>query len=283
MTDSAYYPDRNTDKSTPKRSLSPDEGEIVEDVKRRRASPQINSGRHNDGRRHRIVYGGQNPGRGYGNRDRGSHDARGHEDSYRYRERGTQHDDRRPSSPRDREDRYSSQKHREWSTNTPRNRSVSTEHRDYFRDRTSSPRSSAWNTSSPSPKSKQVRFPNGTKPPSTAPDTTSTASAEVPILDPIDEEAVIEERRRKRETILAKYQGQSTPSIIDDLKIHSADVTPAPGSPVTKLSNFDSSSMADTADSPPPGSRESTPDFEADDEKTFEFTTSEKKNGTEIR
>ena len=56
-----------------------------------------------------------------------------------------------------------------------------------------------------------------------------------PDLTIVDEETLIEERRRRREAILAKYQGQSTPSIIDNLKIQSAEASPTPGSPVSRL------------------------------------------------
>ena len=55
----------NTNTNTPKRSLSPDEGEVVDDVKRRRnRSPAINHAR-DDTRRHRIVYEGERGGGGY--------------------------------------------------------------------------------------------------------------------------------------------------------------------------------------------------------------------------
>ena len=54
----------------------------------------------------------------------------------------------------------------------------------------------------------------------------------IPEITMVDEEALIEARRRKREAILAKYQGQSTPSLVDNLKLQSAEASPAPGSPV---------------------------------------------------
>jgi serine/threonine-protein kinase PRP4 len=141
------------------------------------------------------------------------------------------------------------------------------------------------NTRSPSPaRQKQVTFPPETKPPAayTPISALLTISEEepIPVHEPIDEEALIEERRRKREAILAKYQGQSTPSI-GNLKIQSAEASAAPGSPTTKLGSL-VSSASDKAVSTRPGSRESTPDFEAGDEKTFEFT-SQKSNGTESR
>ena len=97
----------------------------------------------------------------------------------------------------------------------------------------------------------------------------------------IDEEALIEERRRKREAILAKYQGQSTPSIIDNVKMQSEDESRTPGSPITRFGFSSLSDFSNRIDSPR-GTRDSTPDFEAGDEKTFEFPlTSTAKNGTD--
>lgn len=55
--------------------------------------------------------------------------------------------------------------------------------------------------------------------------------------EPMDEEALIEARRKKREAILAKYQGQGTPSLVDNLKLQSAAASPAPDSPAVKLGN----------------------------------------------
>jgi len=101
-----------------------------------------------------------------------------------------------------------------------------------------------------------------------------------PDLTIVDEEALIEERRRKREAILARYQGQSTPSIIDNLKIQSAEATPTPGSPVTRLGSSSTYNLSDLVDSPR-GTRDSTPDFDAGDQKTFEFTSAPTKNGTD--
>ena len=108
------------------------------------------------------------------------------------------------------------------------------------------------------------------------------ASKEEPVSDRtiVDEEALIEERRRRREAILAKYQGQSTPSILDNLKIQLADASPKPGSPVSKLGTCSPSASSNAVDSPR-ATRESTPDFDAGDDKTFEFTSSNTKNGTD--
>lgn len=102
-----------------------------------------------------------------------------------------------------------------------------------------------------------------------------------PDLTIVDEETLIEERRRRREAILAKYQGQSTPSIIDNLKIQSAEASPTPGSPVSRLGSSSPSDSSNAVDSPRATTRESTPDFDAGDEKTFEFTSSTTKNGTD--
>jgi serine/threonine-protein kinase PRP4 len=88
----------------------------------------------------------------------------------------------------------------------------------------------------------------------------------------IDEEALIEARRRKREAILAKYQGQSTPSLVDNLKIQSQEGTPVPGSPLVRLGIPSPLATFDATDSPrPPPSRDFTPDFEQGDEQVFDF------------
>src|SRR5271156_4007571 len=77
------------DRSRLKRSMSPDEGEIVDDPKRHRPHPSPPTGprnqRHGDQRRHKVVYEGGGRGRdwnGYSNyRGRGYRDqhARGYE------------------------------------------------------------------------------------------------------------------------------------------------------------------------------------------------------------
>jgi serine/threonine-protein kinase PRP4 len=93
----------------------------------------------------------------------------------------------------------------------------------------------------------------------------------------IDEEALIEARRRKREAILAKYQGQSTPSLVDNLKIQSQEGTPVPGSPLVRLGIPSPPTPSDATDSPrPPPSRDFTPDFEQGDEQVFDFAAASK-------
>jgi len=104
----------------------------------------------------------------------------------------------------------------------------------------------------------------------------SSAQEPEPIREPevLDEEALIEARRRKREAILAKYQGQGTPSLVDNLKLQSATASPAADSPAVRIGNLASHKPADILDSPRPGSRDGTPDFEIDDANAFEFTSS---------
>jgi serine/threonine-protein kinase PRP4 len=102
----------------------------------------------------------------------------------------------------------------------------------------------------------------------------------IPEITMVDEEALIEARRRKREAILAKYQGQSTPSLVDNLKLQSAEASPVPGSPVKTTGDSLTLQSSNVSDSPLPGSRDITPDFDAGDEKTFEFTSSEKDQTT---
>src|SRR5947207_1017260 len=247
MTDAIQSSAPTADASSRKRSLSPDEGEIIEDVKRPRASlsSSVNSGRHGDGRRNRVVYEGENYGRGYTYRDRGGYSARGYEDSQWYRDPGRHHE-RPPHHHESRNRGYQSQHyHRERSgqrdprlQHSPRNRSLSSERfheSPRSRDRTSSPKSSSRRSRSPTPPSKKLQFTPGTK--STAytsessPQLTPSQEGTAPDVTIVDEEALIEARRRKREAILAKYQGQSTPSIIDNLKIQSIEASPAPGSP----------------------------------------------------
>lgn len=94
--------------------------------------------------------------------------------------------------------------------------------------------------------------------------------------EPMDEEALIEARRKKREAILAKYQGQGTPSLVDNLKLQSGAASPAPDSPSGRLGNSFILKVTDVEESPRPGSRDGTPDFEIDDANAFEFTTSER-------
>ena len=297
MTDATKKQSASADVSPSKRSLSPDEGEIVDDVKRRRRSisPSVNSSRQNgDSRRHRIVYEGESYGRGYGSRDRdgydrSGHSGRGYDDSqwYRNRERWYEHVPRSPRHLDHRDKRYSSQYYpREQpdmqhspSRNTPRNRSVSSERipaLPYSRDRTPSPRSSRRNTRSPSPQLKKVQFSPGTKSPAytsvSRSSLTDSKDETTPDLTVVDEDALIEARRKKREAILAKYQGQSTPSLVDNLKLQSANASPAPGSPAIRLGITTSPGESNNAESPRPGSRDSTPDFLASDAKAFEFT-----------
>ena len=289
MTDAKQSSEPTSDTSLRKRSLSPDEGEIIEDVKRQRVSPSppVNSGRHDgDGRRHRVVYEGENYGRGYTHRDRGGYTARGYDDSQRYRD-WERHHERPPLRDRgfvpqhyhrERSGHRQSQLH-----GSPRNRSMSSERiressRD--RDRAASPRSSSRHSRSPSPQPKKVQFSHGTKSPTYAPESSTqlTPSQEEPVPDLtiVNEEALIEARRRKREAILAKYQGQSTPSIIDNLKIQSTEATPAPGSPAPRIGESSPSISSNSVASPRPPSRDFTPDFEPNDEKTFELISSTK-------
>src|SRR5271167_4267855 len=75
----------------------------------------------------------------------------------------------------------------------------------------------------------------------------------------IDEETLIAERRRRREAILARYQGHVSPAITN-LKSDSVEASPAAQS---------SSAKADSQ----VVSRDMTPEFDNDsDAKTFEFT-----------
>jgi len=228
-----------------KRSLSPDEGEIIEDiefVKRRREShsPTITD-RHANGdrsvRRHRIVYDDDERGRGYrdntGYNGRRYYDSKGHKDYDRHNDRhrnGSRDDRWYTSHSRERVGRKDSPS----GIHVPRNRSMSTESREN-RAWTSSPHTSTRNTRSPSPAPKKVQFTQETKP---APYNLLVRSKlTVRDLDPIpepvvvDEDALIEARRRKREVILAKYHGQSTPSVVDNLKLQSTDASPRPESP----------------------------------------------------
>jgi len=274
-----------------KRSLSPDEGEIVEDVKRRRdiRSPSTgHSNRHNagDGRRHRVVYEGDKSSHGYGYRDRGGYDGRGYYDSRNQSHRDTdrRHDHRRHGSRSER--RYSShsrdRSHSRHSsmTGTPQDRSLSSERRPRSPrpgDKKSPKPASSRHSRSPSPKSKQVQSSTEAKPtPPYSSDIISmlTSSEPEPIPEPIeiDEDALIEARRKKREAILAKYQGQSTPSLVDNLKLQSANASPAPDSPAIRLGITIFPGESNNAESPRPGSRDSTPDFLASDAKAFEFT-----------
>ena len=88
-------------------------------------------------------------------------------------------------------------------------------------------------------------------------------------------------RRRKREAILAKYHGQSTPSIIDNLKIQSTEASPGSWFSCSQESvNHLHLHFSNSVDSPRPASRDVTPDFEPSDEKTFELISSTK-NGTD--
>ena len=176
-------------------------------------------------------------GRGYTHRDRGGYSARGYDDSQRYRDR-ERHHERLPHHS-ERQDRgfVPQHYHRERSGHrqsplhrSPRNRSLSSERyreSSHSRDRTSSPKSLSRQSRSPSPQSKKVQFSPGTKSPTYASESVSqlTPRHEEPVADLtiVDEEALIEARRRKREAILAKYQGQSTPSMIDNLKIQSTE------------------------------------------------------------
>src|SRR5271170_6580507 len=133
---------KNTYASPSKRSVSPDEGEILDDSKRqRRESP---SRRFNgDARRHRVVYEGDSYGRGRGgynsrggynrggggyNRGRG-----GYDESHGYnrdRERRYEHPLRSPLAVdhRDERSQYTSHdRRRSPSERQPQNRSISSE------------------------------------------------------------------------------------------------------------------------------------------------------------
>jgi serine/threonine-protein kinase PRP4 len=309
MTDSIPFQQENAQSSITKRSLSPDEGEIIEDVKRRRESrsPSVNSARYQgDGRQHRVVYDGQSSRRGYGYQDRDTHDERRHDDAERYRDRDRRYEHAREPRSGERRDgrgfhpsRYHANERNSRqltrSGNSSRHRSISSDQKydsSHSRERTHSPNPlSSRNRISPSPQPKQVQFADDTKPPAMcAPKVASMliSSAQEPEpvqeITMIDEEALIEARRRKREAILAKYQGQSTPSLVDNLKLQSAEASPAPASPINKIGNSIKLSQSDTLDSPRPGSRDTTPDFDTGDEKTFEFANSGKdKTASESR
>lgn len=294
MTDHRDSP--NTVASPSKRSLSPDEGEIIEDVKRRResTSPPTNSRRSNeDGRLHRVVYDNGGSGGGYDYGERSRYRVREYEDSRRYgdKERRYEHAPRSPHWDDRRDKQYSSQYHHSERSRRPyspsrharRNRSVSSEpmhDRSPSRGWTTSPKPpSSLNTRTPSPRPKRVQFSSGTKPPAShasgATGSMTASPAPPPVdLTVVDDEALIEARRRKREAILAKYMDKPTAPAIDNLKMKSTESSPAPGSPSVKQGNSSSSRRANFPDSPYPGSRDSTPDFEADDGKAFELISS---------
>jgi hypothetical protein len=164
MTDTVSPPHHNENS---KRSLSPDEGEIVDDteyVKRRRdsRSPAVVD-RFSNGersRRHRVAY--EDEQGGYRDRRAGYYDGRRY-DSRAYRDYDRPSD--RPRYDDDREHSWHSRERPRDSpsrTYVPRNRSLSTESHDR-RGRTSSPQSSSRNTHSPSPHMK-VQFTEETKP-----------------------------------------------------------------------------------------------------------------------
>jgi serine/threonine-protein kinase PRP4 len=243
--DSAHSNDVNSYKSQPKRSLSPDEGEIVDEVKRRRdsRSPPVNH--DGDGRRHRVVYEGDYSNRGNRYRGRGSyrgrdyHDARGYRDSDpRWEPRRHQHREEYRYSSHSRD---SSRSRQPSATDTPRDRdrSISSERRPTPRARDTSHPPSLRRSRSPSPRFRQVQFSADAKPPPPYfPIKSKLIYSEherVPIPEPVDEDALIEVRRKKREAILAKYQGQSRPSLVDNLKLQSTEASPAPASPAVRL------------------------------------------------
>jgi len=281
--------------SQQKRSLSPDEGEIVDDAKRQRPSP-LNPprGPKADTRHHRAVYEPEPYDRGrynreqtrYGERDgyRGGYRGRGHLDSRGYggRDRQYEHPHRSSRHPHRREYQYDQHhkesNHRRHSPH-PRYRSGSSERpRQPSQSRERTPSSiapSSPSTRSPSPQPKAVQFISDTK--STSNDKALTRAG-LAVEPELDEEALIEARRRKREAILAKYQGQSTPSLVDNLKIQSQEGTPAPGSPVVRLGIPSPPASVNPTESPRLApSREFTPEFEQGDERMFDFATTSKR------
>lgn len=104
MTDHIILADNDAIASPTKRSLSPDEGEIVEESKRKReaVSPAPNLGRpvSSDGRQFKVVYEGG--GRSEHQRGRGGYNGRKYDESQRYGNRERRYDSRSPQ--RDRRD-----------------------------------------------------------------------------------------------------------------------------------------------------------------------------------
>lgn len=50
--------------------------------------------------------------------------------------------------------------------------------------------------------------------------------------EPVDEAALIEERRKKREAIKAKYRGQATPLLVQSLQLDNDSVSDSPSTPM---------------------------------------------------
>jgi hypothetical protein len=104
MTDQSTLADDHAIAGQAKRSHSPDEGEIVEESKRRRdsVSPAPNPSRQvsADGRQFKVVYEGSERS-GY-QRDRAGHNGRRYDESQRYATRERRYDSRSPQ--RDRRD-----------------------------------------------------------------------------------------------------------------------------------------------------------------------------------
>jgi serine/threonine-protein kinase PRP4 len=63
---------------------------------------------------------------------------------------------------------------------------------------------------------------------------TEMSDAQVPTQQPLDEAALLEERRKRREAIKAKYKGQATPLLVSALHLKTpTSATPTPGPLVT--------------------------------------------------
>ena len=58
-----------------------------------------------------------------------------------------------------------------------------------------------------------------------------------PTTKPLDEAALIEERRKKREAIKAKHRGQATPMLVQALALDSKSAPSTPKSPAVDEGN----------------------------------------------
>ena len=78
---------------------------------------------------------------------------------------------------------------------------------------------------------------------STAPETVAEGQdLDAALVQPLDEAALIEARRKKREAIKAKYKGQETPALVQALALNN---TTAPASPKDPNSIVQNSLQAD--------------------------------------
>jgi len=266
------------DRTRLKRSMSPDEGEIVDDPKRHRSHQSPPTGprnhhphHHGDHRRHKVVYEGGGRGREWNGYSKTEHHGRG----YRGQHGRGYEEVRQPSWRGDYTDvskRYSSQQYssgrpKESSTTasplrSSRSRSPERPHAPAYASPSEQTRQSSLERSA-TPEKKQVTTLSGEYIPQSS--TLMDSTSDEPVLEnaTVDEEALIAERRRRREAILAKYQSHASPAI-SNLKLESAEASPAPRSPSTKPDSH-------------PVSRDTTPEFVEDDGKTFEFTDTERK------